>query len=168
MIAGRRGRSGPAGTSLPEMPDAGPCIGQVREDLPAGDEVLPRACAPSDGQEAARPQECPDRVADVVMHVARSPDVLHQVPSVRLQCAMDPFQDLQRPCLVVHGVERRDEIVLPGLRGRVETGRIADKELDVPQTLLRCLGARLADRLLRKVDSGEAAVGVLTGRPDGS
>src|SRR5512139_2907942 len=60
---------------------------------------------------ASLPHHVP--VVDVLVHVARSPDILHQVPSFRLQCAMFPFQDIERSCLVVNGVERRDEVVLP-------------------------------------------------------
>src|SRR5512141_1059597 len=36
-------------------------------------------------------QERSDRVIEVLVHVARPPDVLHQVPPVGLQCAMDPL-----------------------------------------------------------------------------
>lgn len=63
---------------------------------------------------------------------------------------MDPFQDIERSRLVVHGVERGDEIVLLGFYGRLETGQIADNELDVLQSFLRCLGARQIRCVLRR------------------
>ena len=78
-----------------------------------------------------------ERMADVVADVARAPDVLHQVHPVGFQGAADSLQDVQRPGLVVDGVERRDDIEGLGLGRLVEAGQIALDELDIPQAFRR-------------------------------
>src|SRR5688572_33240569 len=98
-------------------------------------------------------------MAYVFVHMARALDVLHEVDAVSLQRAMDALQHAQRPCLVVHGVERGDAVEGARLCRRVEVAQVSDDEVDVVETLPGGLRARVADRLIREVDASEPAGG---------
>ena len=60
----------------------------------------------------------------MLLCAARTLDVLHEVDAVVLQSAVDTPKHVERPGLVVHGVEGRDEVKALGLGGFVEVAQI--------------------------------------------
>ena len=102
-------------------------------------------------------EEGPDRVADVVVDVARSFDVLHQVDAVSPERPGNALQDVQRLALIVHRIERGDEVERFG-RGRpVEVAEIDVLKFDVLQPSGRRLGTRGPERFVRKIHTHEMA-----------
>ncbi len=69
-----------------------------------------------------------------------------------------PLSRRHRLRLVVHGVERGDEVVARRLGLRVEVGEVDDEEVDaIGDAAAHRLGAGPLDRLAREVHAGEAA-----------
>ena len=79
---------------------------------------------------------------DVLVDVARSFDVLHQVDAVACERAMNALQEVQRLALIVHGIERRDEVKRLGFGRLVEFAEVGRRELDVLQAPGRSLVTR--------------------------
>src|SRR5690606_17717693 len=65
-----------------------------------------------------------DRMLTVLVNMAGTADILHQVYPVRRQCAVDAPEHVERLGLVMHGVEGGDELERLGLGGPVEVGEI--------------------------------------------
>jgi hypothetical protein len=97
---------------------------------------------------------------DVLVNVARSADVLHQVHAVWLQRSANALEDVERPRLVVDRIKGRDEVEGFGLRSLVEVTQIARDELDVVATRSRRVFSRVRDRTLRMIHSDESALGI--------
>ena len=72
---------------------------------------------------------------------------------------MNSFQHVQRPGLIVYGIERRDEVVRFRLRPLVEIAEIHGDEVDVRQPSNRGLAARALGRVFGEVHPDEPAPG---------
>jgi hypothetical protein len=68
---------------------------------------------------------------DVLVDVARSADVLHQVHAVWLQRSTYTLENVERPRLIVDRIKGRDEVEGFGLRSLIEVTQIGRDELDV-------------------------------------
>ena len=108
-------------------------------------------------------------MVDVLVVVARALDVLHEVRPAGLQRPTDPLQERERLRLVVHRVERGDEVGCPGSASVVERAQVALLERDVSETALGRLRPRELDRIVREVVAAERArreaLGELEERP---
>ena len=60
---------------------------------------------------------------------------------------MNTFEDIKGPRLIVHGVERRNEVEGLRIRTFIEVTHIDRGELEVRETFRRRLGARKLDRV---------------------
>ena len=76
-------------------------------------------------------EESPDRVFDVLVHVARAADVLHEIHAVGFQGPMNALEHVERLGLVVYRIEGSHEIERLGLGAAVEGAEIDGNELDV-------------------------------------
>src|SRR5262245_8713825 len=99
----------------------------------------------------------PDRVFDVLVHVARAADVLHEIHAVGFQSPMNALQHVERLGYVVYRIEGRHEIERLWLGSSVESAEIDGNELDVLETSFRRLVARIPSGLAREVHADEAA-----------
>ena len=73
-----------------------------------------------------RVKECADRVIDVLVHMVRSLDVLHQVDAIAREGVVNALQQVQRLALIVHGI---DEALVQALKHRAaKHGRSAEAE----------------------------------------
>lgn len=102
-------------------------------------------------------QEGADRVLDVLVNVTGSTDVLHEVDAVRLQCPVNPAENVERFRLIVDRVERGDEAESFPFRARVEIAQVGGDEIDVHQPGRLRLLSREGDRLLREIHPDETA-----------
>src|SRR5687768_13707684 len=102
---------------------------------------------------------------DVLVNVARPFDVLHQVDAIALQRVANALQDVQRLALIVHGIERRDEVERFGFGGLVEFAEVDRCKLNVLEALGRSLVTRGPNGFLREVHSHEAALREQFGQP---
>ena len=91
----------------------------------------------------------------VVLDVARSGDIDAEVHAVGTERIGDAGQNPVGCCLVVHRVERGDEVERLGQR---EIGHIADFEGDVVELPSACFSASGSDRFFGEVEAVEAAV----------
>ena len=102
---------------------------------------------------------------DVLVDMARSLDVLHQVDTIAFEGAVNALQEVERLALIVHGIERRDEVERLGFGHPVEFAEVDRGELNVLQALGRRLLMRGPYCFLRKVHSDEAALRKQFGQP---
>ena len=96
----------------------------------------------------------------VVVDMARSLDILHQIGAVSSQCLEYAFQHIERFGLVMNGVESCDEVEGLLLNGFVKIAQVGDLELGVLQSLLRGQVARKLNRFLGQVEARKVAVGI--------
>jgi hypothetical protein len=97
-------------------------------------------------------------MGDILVDVARSLDVLHQIHAVGLERLMNAFENAERSALIVDGVERRNEVELFGRRRLVEIAQVTGNKLRVLQRLLGRLGAGEGDRLRLEIHPRESAL----------
>src|SRR5262245_51210916 len=102
---------------------------------------------------------------DVLVHVARPVDVLHQIYPLWLQCPIDTLEDIERLGLIVYGVKGRDEIKGFGLRSLVEVAQIDGGKLGIVEPGSRHFLSRVGYRVLGKVHPHESAPGIERRQP---
>ena len=102
-------------------------------------------------------QECRKRMVDIVVNVARSPDVLHHVHAVGLQGLMDSVKNAVRAGLVMDSITGSTEVELLRCRGFIEVTQITDNKLGIFPLPLCRLGAAERHRFLREVAPDDLA-----------
>ena len=80
-------------------------------------------------------QKSAERMRDIILHVARSLDVLHQIHAFGFQRALDTAQNIQWLGLVMHGVKGCNAVKLFRLGDGVEIAQVRRDELQILQPL---------------------------------
>lgn len=106
----------------------------------------------------------PDRVFDVLVHVAGAADVLHEIHAVGFQGLMDALEHVERLGLVVYRIKGHHEIERVWLGCRVEGAEIGVNELDVLQACFRRFVACMPSGFAREIHTDEAASRIELGK----
>src|SRR5918999_209095 len=104
-------------------------------------------------------------MVNVLMHMARTFNVLHQIDAVGFEGSVNAFENTERFRLIMNGVEGADEIEGLELGRFVKIAQIGDDKLDVPQFLLGCLFPCKEYCFAREIDPCKPALRIKLGQP---
>src|ERR1044071_9082833 len=100
---------------------------------------------------------------NIVLHVARSLDVLHQINTVGFERAINAPQNVQWLRLIMHSVEGGDAVKPFRLSITIEIAQIDGEELKILQSTSRCFPISIINGLSRQVHSGEVTLWIQFG-----